>query len=68
MMMGRQHFKNYTSVSSGLNEDDVYTQELLKQELEKHYGSRVTITTVTITTSECCYSNIKCKIHNSRGT
>ena len=31
--------------SSGLNEDDVYTQVQLKRELEKHYGSRVTITT-----------------------
>ena len=33
--------------SSGLNEDDVYTQVQLKRELQKHYGSRrVTITTV----------------------
>ena len=31
--------------SNGLNEDDVYTQVQLKRELEKHYGSRVTITT-----------------------
>ena len=38
MTMRLQHFKNYTSVSSGLDEDDV------------------------------CYSNIKCKTHNSRGT
>ena len=29
--------------SSGLNEDDTEVQ--LKRELEKHYGSRVTITT-----------------------
>ena len=33
--------------SSGLNEDDVYTQVQIKRELEKQYGSRrVTITTV----------------------
>ena len=32
--------------SSGLNEDDVYTQVQLKRGLEQHYGSRVTITTV----------------------
>ena len=32
--------------SSGLDEEDVYTQVQLKRELEKHYGSRVTITTV----------------------
>ena len=33
--------------SIGLNEDDVYTQVLIKRELEKHHGSRrVTITTV----------------------
>lgn len=32
--------------SSGLDVEDVYTQVQLKRELEKHYGSRVTITTV----------------------
>ena len=32
--------------SSGLNEDNVYTQVQLKRELKKYYGSRVTVTTV----------------------
>ena len=41
-----QELHQHMITSSGLDEENVYTQVQLKRELEKHYGSRVTITTV----------------------
>ena len=41
-----QELHQHMIESSGLGQDDVYTQVQLKRELESHYGSRVTITTV----------------------
>ena len=41
-----QELHQHMITESGLDEEDVYTQVQLKRELGKHYGSRVSITTV----------------------
>ena len=46
MMMRLQELHQTMIRSTGRKEDDVYKQVQLKLELETHYGSRVTITTV----------------------